>query len=405
LGKALEGIRVIDMTHDQAGPSCTQVLAWLGADVIKVEMADGRGDRSRWLRRDDPDLDSYFYLLLNNNKKSTTLDLKHPKGKEVFRKLIEKADILAENRGPGAMDRLGLGYEELGKINPRLIYASVKGFGSFGPYADYKCFEPVAQATSGALSVTGYNDRPPVMGGANVGDSGTGMHLVIGILAALVQRNTTGKGQLVEVAMQEAVLNLTRVRFTGTLTDGKPEPRQDNPRGTRKGSVSGLFQCAPGGPNDYVYMMLPPENPGMFKIAMGVIGREDLVEDPRFNTFEGRRDNSEQLVEVIADWIHTKGKREVMETFASEGVPCGAVFDTQEVITHPHLIERGIISEVEHPTRGRYPMIGCPVRLSDSPVEVRRAPLYGEHTDEVFQEFGELTQEEVEDLRRQKVIL
>ena len=188
MGKALEGIRVIDMTHDQAGPSCTQMLAWLGAEVIKVEMADGIGDRASWLRRDDPDLDSYFFLLLNNNKKSTTLNLRDPKGKELFKKLIKDADIMAENRGPGAMDRLGLGYEDLKKINPRLIYAAVKGFGSYGPYSDYKCFEPVAQATSGALSCTGFDDRPPAVLGANVVDSGTGMHTVIGILAALVQR-------------------------------------------------------------------------------------------------------------------------------------------------------------------------------------------------------------------------
>ncbi|MCI0440257.1 MAG: CoA transferase, partial [Chloroflexi bacterium] len=309
MGKALEGIRVIDMTHDQAGPSCTQMLAWLGAEVIKVEMADGQGDRSRWLRRDDPDMDSYFYLVLNNNKKSTTLDLKHPRGKEIFINLVRDADIMAENRGPGAMDRLGLGYEDLKEINPRLIYASVKGFGSFGPYADYKCFEPIAQATSGALSITGFEDTPPAMIGANVGDSGTGMHLAIGILAALVQRNMTGKGQLVEVAMQEAVLNLARVRYTGTLTDGKPEPRQRGINGVRNGSVSGLFRCAPGGPNDYVYLQLPPDNPNMFRLAMRAIGRGDVLEDPRFSTLEQRQRNAGALVKVLEDWMSTRDKR------------------------------------------------------------------------------------------------
>jgi len=405
MAKALDGIRVIDMTHDQAGPSCTQMLAWLGAEVIKIEMADGRGDRARWLRRDDPELDSYFFLLLNSNKRSTALDLRHPRGKEVFKTLIKSADILAENRGPGAMDRLGLGYEDLGQINPRLIYASVKGFGSFGPYADYKCFEPVAQATSGALSATGFSDRPPAMLGANVGDSGTGMHAVIGILAALVQRNVTGRGQMVEVAMQEAVLNLTRVRFTGTLTDGKPEPRQDSVHGRRKGSIGGLFECSPGGPNDYVYMMLPPETPGMFHAAMQVIGRPELIEDARYATFEGRQENSEELVEIISDWIQARLKREVMDAFASRGVPCGAVFDTHEVITHPHLIERGMIQQIDHPARGAYPMIGCPVRLSDSPVEITPAPLYGEHSDEVFTALGGLTQVELAELRREKVIV
>ena len=405
MGQALEGIRVLDMTHDQAGPSCTQMLAWLGAEVIKVEMADGRGDRARWLRRDDPDLDSYFFLLLNNNKKSTTLNLRNPRGVELFKTLVKSADIMAENRGPGAMDRLGLGYEDLKQINPRLIYATVKGFGSYGPYADYKCFEPVAQATSGALSCTGFTDRPPAPLGANVGDSGTGMHAVIGILAALVQRHVTGKGQLVEVAMQETVLNLTRVKFTGTLTDGTPEPRQESLEGRRPGAVGGLFACTPSGPNDYVYLMLPPDNPGMFKLAMLAMQREDLIADPQFATPEAREANAETLGTIVADWIASRDKRTVMDAFASLGVPCGAVFDTSEVIDDPHLRERGMITEVEHPTRATYPMIGCPVRFSDSPVEVTRAPLYGEHSDQIFATLGELSPDEIAKLRRDGIIV
>lgn len=402
MDKALEGIRVIDMTHDQAGPSCTQVLAWLGAEVIKIEMADGRGDRARWLRRDDPDKDSYFFLLLNSNKKSTTLDLRQPKAKELFKTLIKDADILVENRGPGAMDRLGLGYEDLKEVNPRLVYASVKGFGSFGPYSDYKCFEPVAQATSGAMSITGWSDRPPSPLGANVGDSGTGMHTVIGILAALVQRNVSGKGQMVEVAMQEAVLNLTRVRFTGTLTDGKPEPR---PEFGAAAGLGGVIPCAPGGPNDYAYLMIPPDSEEMFRAAMRAMGREDLVEDPRFAEPVERLKNAAELLDIIKGWTKSRDKREVMAAFAGEGVPCGAVFDTAEVIKQPHLIERGMVDEIEHPTRGKYPVIGCPVRLSESPVEIKRAPLYSEHSDEVFTTLGGLTQEEVDQLRRDKIIV
>jgi len=402
MDKALEGMRVIDMTHDQAGPSCTQVLAWLGAEVIKIEMADGRGDRARWLRRDDPDQDSYFFLLLNSNKKSTTLDLRQSKAKELFKTLIKDADILVENRGPGAMDRLGLGYEDLKKVNPRLVYASVKGFGSFGPYSDYKCFEPVAQATSGAMSITGWSDRPPSPLGANVGDSGTGMHTVIGILAALVQRNASGKGQMVEVAMQEAVLNLTRVRFTGTLTDGKPEPR---PEFGAAGGLGGVIPCAPGGPNDYAYLMIPPDSEEMFRAAMRAMERTDLIEDPRFAEPAERVKNAAELLEIVKAWTKSRDKREVMAAFAGEGVPCGAVFDTAEVINQPHLIERGMVSEIEHPTRGKYPVIGCPVRLSDSPVELKRAPLYSEHTDEVFTTLGGLTQEEVDQLRRDKIIV
>jgi len=405
MGKALEGIRVIDMTHDQAGPSCTQMLAWLGAEVIKVEMADGIGDRSRWLRRDDPNLDSYFFLLLNNKKKSTTLNLRDPKGKELFKTLIKDADIMAENRGPGAMDRLGLGYEDLKTINPRLIYAAVKGFGSYGPYSDYKCFEPVAQATSGALSCTGFDDRPPAVLGANVGDSGTGMHAVIGILAALVQRNVSNQGQLVEVAMQEAVLNLTRVRFTGTLTDGSAEPRQASHEGRRPGSVGGLFVCAPGGSNDYVYLMLPPDNPGMFPLAMGAMGRSDLIEDKRFSTPESRTANAEELGKIIEKWIGQRDKRDVMSAFAGAGVPCGAVYDTSEVMADPHLRERETITEIKHPTRDTYPMIGSPVRLSASSVKVTRAPLYGEHSDEIFSTLGGLSQADILELRNDKVII
>src|SRR6266550_3544304 len=231
--QALDGIRVIDFTHDQAGPSCTQMLAWLGADVIKIENPKG-GDRARRLwNSDNPDLDSFFFLLLNSNKRSTVIDLKSADGKEIARRLIKEADVVAENLGPGVMDRLGLGWDAVKELNPRAVFASVKGFGSYGPYSGFKCFEPVAQATSGAMSVTGEAGGPPLVNGANIGDSGTGMHLAIAILAALVQRGRTGQGQLVEVAMQEAVLNLTRVKFTPTLRDGKPlvdEPgRRANP--------------------------------------------------------------------------------------------------------------------------------------------------------------------------------
>ena len=405
MGKALDGIRVIDMTHEQAGPSCTQMLAWLGAEVIKVEMADGRGDRSRWLRRDDPDKDSYFFLLLNSNKKSVTLDLRQQKGKEVFKTLITSADIVVENRGPGAMERLGLGYEDLSKINPRLIYGSVKGYGSYGPYSDYKCFEHVAQATSGAMSVTGWEDRPPSVSGPGVGDSGTGMHIVIGLLAALVQRNVTGKGQAVEVAMQEAVLNLTRVRFTGTLKDGEPEPRLEFPGRGHPMGLGGLFPCAPGGPNDYVYMIIPAENNGMFSAAAEVMDRQDLLEDPRFAGPSDRLSHAMDLFGIIKAWTEGREKREVMEAFAGAGVPCGAVFDTAEVLDQPHLIERGVITELVHPARGKYTAIGSPVRLSDSQVELSRSPLYGEHSDEVFTTLGGMTQEEVDELRRQKVIV
>src|SRR5271154_1347703 len=275
--QALDGIRIIDFTHDQAGPSCTQMLAWLGADVIKIENPKG-GDRARKLwNNDNPDVDSFFFLLLNSNKRSIVVDLKSTDGKEIARRLIKECDVVAENLGPGVMQRLGLGYEDVKALNPRAVYASVKGFGSYGPYSDFKCFEPVAQATSGAMSVTGEADGPPSLNGANVGDSGTGMHLAMAILAALVQRGRTGQGQLVEVAMQEAVLNLTRVKFTGTLATGKPLGRTGNKSAT--GGYSDLIRCAGAGPNDGVYLIVPPDNSEMFEAAMDVIGRPELRDD------------------------------------------------------------------------------------------------------------------------------
>src|SRR5580658_7413064 len=259
MSQALEGIRVIDFTHDQAGPSCTQMLAWLGADVIKIERPP-HGDRARRLwNMDNPDIDSFFFLLLNSNKLSIAVDLKTEDGKEIVRRLIKECDVVAENLGPGVMERLGLGYEAVKALNPRAVYASVKGYGS---YSGFNCCEPVAQATSGAMSVTGESDGPPLVNGANIGDSGTGMHLAIAILAALVQRGRTGRGQLVEVAMQEAVLNLTRVKFTGTLAAGKPLGRTGNKSAT--GGYSDLISCAGTGSNDAVYLIVPPDNPAMF---------------------------------------------------------------------------------------------------------------------------------------------
>src|SRR5712692_5862393 len=293
MAQALEGIRIIDFTHDQAGPSCTQMLAWLGADVIKIENPKG-GDRARKLwNSDNPDVDSFFFLLLNSNKRSIVVDLKAAEGKEIARRLIKEADVVAENLGPGVMQRLGLGWDEVKKLNPRLVYASVKGFGSYGPYSGFKCFEPVAQATSGAMSVTGEAGGPPMLNGASIGDSGTGMHLAMAILAALVQRGRTGKGQLVEVAMQEAVLNLTRVKFTPTLATGQPLQRSGNRSVT--GSYADLVRCAGEGVNEYVYMIIPPDNPEMFTAVTEVIGQPELQKDERFATPPARARNAADL--------------------------------------------------------------------------------------------------------------
>jgi formyl-CoA transferase len=402
MSKALEGIRVIDFTHDQAGPSCTQMLAWLGADVIKIERPP-HGDRARRLwNMDNPEIDSFFFLLLNSNKRSTVIDLKTDEGKEIARRLIKECDVVAENLGPGVMLRLGLGYDAVKELNPRAVYASVKGFGSYGPYSDYKCFEPVAQATSGAMSVTGEKDGPPMVNGANIGDSGTGMHLAMAILAALVQRGRTGQGQLVEVAMQEAVLNLTRVKFTGTLATGKALERSGNRSAT--GGYSDLLRCAGSGVNDYVYIIVPPDNPEMFHAAMEVIGRPELKEDERFKTAAARAKNGAALTEILESWTLPRQKHDVMKAFAGRGMVCGAVLDTSEVLSDRHLRERGTIVDLDHPTRGRFSTIISPLRLSESPVQPRRAPLYGEHTADVLRDLAGYSEEEVAELRAKKIV-
>ena len=399
---ALEGIRVIDFTHDQAGPSCTQMLAWLGADVIKIERPKV-GDRGRGLWYSERDGgDRFFFMLLNHNQRSITLNLKHEQAKEIARRLIREADVVAENLGPGAMDRLGLGYEQARELNPRAIYATVKGFGSSGPYSGFKCFEMVAQATSGAMSTTGFPDGPPLVSGANVGDSGTGMHLAMGVLAALLQRQRTGRGQLIEVAMQEAVLNLTRTKFAGTLATGRPFERTGNR--SPSGSFAGLLRCAGGRAEDAVYIMLQADSPQTFVSLMKLIGREELIDDERFATPPARKRNADALTEAIEAWTTQRDKREVWQALAEVGIPCGAVLDTAEVLADPHLRARGTIAEIEHPTRGRYPAIGSPIRLSDSTVELRPAPLIGQDTEEVLTTLAGYTPDDVERFRREQVV-
>src|SRR4030081_519805 len=284
MDKALSGIRIIDMTHNQAGPACTQILGFLGADVIKLEEPKG-GDIARVNMRDQKNSDRLFFLILNAKKRSLTLNLKTDAGKDLFRKVIAQSDVLVENFGPGALDRLGLGYAALSKINPRLIYATIKGFGTYGPYSGYKSFEPVAQAMGGAMSVTGAPENPPTYVYPAIGDSGTGMHMAIGILAALQQRHQTGRGQHVEVSMQDAVVNLIRVSLRDHQRTGKPMGRSGNQLGrTIPGST---YPCAPGGPNDYVYIFAQQQ----MRPAVGkVLGQTEVTEAASFKTADARGD-------------------------------------------------------------------------------------------------------------------
>jgi formyl-CoA transferase len=393
MSQALNGIRVIDMTHNQAGPACAQILGFLGADVIKLEEPKG-GDVARTNMRDKPDSDSLFFLILNANKRSLTLNLKTEDGKALFRRLIAESDVLLENFGPGALDRLGLGYDTLAKLNPRLIYATIKGFGTYGPYSGYKSFEPIAQAMGGAMCVTGFPENPPTFNFPAIGDSGTGMHMAIGILAALQQRHATGKGQHVEVSMQDAVVNLIRVSLRDHQRYGHPPPRVGNQLGrTIPGST---YPCAPGGPNDHVYIFAQPQ---MWKAFLGVLGMPALATDPRFATAEARWENREAMNAIVTDWTMQRTKHEVMRLLGDAGVPCGACLDTGEVLEDPHLRARDMIVDVDYPTRGTYQTVGSPIKLSDSPVEVRRPPLLGEHTTELLASLCGLDAEAVKKLK------
>jgi formyl-CoA transferase len=398
MSQALNGIRVIDMTHNQAGPACAQILAFLGAEVIKLEEPKG-GDVARTNMRDRPDSDSLFFLVLNANKQSLTLNLKTEEGKALFRKLIARSDVLLENFGPGALDRLGLGYSQLKEVNPRLIYATIKGFGTYGPYADFKSFEPIAQAMGGAMSVTGFPENPPTYVFPAIGDSGTGMHMAIGILAALQQRHATGKGQHVEVSMQDAVVNLIRVSLRDHQRTGKPMGRSGNQLGR---TVPGTtYPCAPGGPNDYVYIFAQPQ---MWKPLITAMGQPELGEDPRFATAEARWENREAFNAVMSAWTMQRSKHEVMRILGDAGVPCGATLDTGEVLADPHLRAREMIVDIDYPTRGTYQTVGSPIKLSDSPVTVTRPPLLGEHTDALLARLCDVPAQELQRLHDEGIV-
>src|SRR5881409_3706678 len=398
MGKALEGIVVLDLTQYEAGPSCTEMLAWLGADVIKIEPPGGEPGRRALSER--PDTDAWFFLMLNANKKSVTVDLKAERGGALFERMARRADVVVENFGPGAIERLGFGYDTLRRINPRIIAASVKGFGTTGPYADYKSFEWIAQATGGVMSLTGMPDGPPLRTEAGLGDTGAGLHCAIGILAALVQRERTGEGQHVEVAQQDSVLNLVRIHLREHYLTGQPAPRRGN-RSVAAGP-SNMYRCRPFGPNDYVFIHCATLE--MWRTLSKILGRPELGDDPKLADRMGRAARNDELDALVEAWTEKRTKHETMETLAGAGIPCGAVLDSGEVLTDPSLIERGMVVELDHPTRGRFPMPGNPVRLSDSPTDVKRAPFLGEHTAEVLGRWLGCGADELRALERKRVI-
>ena len=405
--KALKGVKVLDFTHVQSGPTCTQLLAWLGADVIKVERP-GVGDATRGQLRDVPNADSLYFTMLNHNKRSITLNSKTEQGKDVLERLVKTCDVLVENFAPGALDRMGLTWERIQELNPKMIYASVKGFGP-GPYEDCKVYENVAQCAGGSASTTGFLDGPPLVTGAQIGDSGTGLHLAFGIVSALYQRTHSGKGQRVLAAMQDSVLNLCRVKLRdqqrlahGPLNEytqagkgiefGEATPRAGNDSGG--GQPGAILKCKgwETDPNAYTYFITQA---AVWEKVCDTIGEPDWKTDPGYATPPARLDKLEQIFERVEQWTKTKTKFEVMEICNPLNIPVGPILSMKEIAEDESLRKTGTVVEVDHPERGKYLTVGNPIKLSDSPSDVVRSPLLGEHTDEILKNVVGLSDDEI----------
>lgn len=414
--KALEGVKILDFTHVQSGPTCTQLLAWFGADVIKVERP-GVGDATRGQLQDIPNVDSLYFTMLNHNKRSVTLNSKSERGKEILTRLIEECDVMVENFAPGALDRMGFSWERIQEINPRMIYASVKGFGP-GPYEDCKVYENVAQCAGGAASTTGILGGVPIVTGAQIGDSGTGLHLAFGIVTALYQRTHSGKGQRVSCAMQDGVLNLCRVKLRdqqrldhGPLKEysqfgegiefGNATPRAGNDSGG--GQPGRILKCKgwETDPDAYTYFITQA---AVWKNICDAIGKEEWKEDPGFATPDARLPRLNEVFDAIEAWTMTKTKFEVLEICDPLNIPVGPILSMKELAEEPSLRETGTIVEVDHPERGKYLTVGNPVKLSDSSSDVVRSPLLGEHTDEILREVVGLSDNDIAEARDEGAI-
>ena len=394
---ALDGMRILDLTQYEAGPAATQALAWLGAEVVKVE-PPGTGEPGRTLATNyDP---SPYFLSYNANKRSVALDLSQAEGRELLLRLVPRYDVFVENYGPGVMDRLGFDYESLRALHPELIYASVKGFGSSGPYADYKCFDMIAQAAAGAFSVTGEVDGRPMRPGPTIADTGTGVQLALAITAAYVQRLQTGKGQHIELSMQEAMTYFMRTMISyGQLRGLRPTPRTGNQVGSAE---IDLYPCKPFGPNDYIYIC--SVTPRMWETLCKTMGRPELLRAPRFETAPDRAENGEALGAEIEAWTRQHEKFEAMHLLADAGIPCSAVFDTEDVLNDPHLKERGFVRTVQHPEVGELELLGCPMHLSESDVPLREAPELGEGSVDILTRDLDLEVGELEALLKSGVV-
>ena len=416
MSKPLEGIKIIDFTHVQAGPACTQLLAWFGADVIKVERP-GAGDVTRSQLRDIPGVDALYFTMLNSNKRSLTLDTKKPEGKEILTKLIKESDVLVENFGPGALDRMGFTWEHIKELNPGMIVASVKGFSDGHHYEDLKVYENVAQCAGGAASTTGFDDGPPTVSAAALGDSNTGMHLAIGILTALRARDTTGKGQKVAVSMQDSVLNLCRVKLRDQQRldrVGYLEEYPQYPHGTfsdvvpRGGNAGGggqpgwVLKCKgwETDPNAYIYFTIQGH---AWAPICRAIGKEAWIDDPAYMTAQARQDKIFDIFGTIEAWLADKTKFEAVNILRKFDIPCAPVMTMKELANDPSLRESGTIAEVDHKERGKYLTVGSPIKFSDLKVEIKGSPLLGEHTDEILESMG-YSQQQIAALHEGKVI-
>ena len=399
---ALTGVRVVDLTQFESGTSCTEALAWLGAEVIKVE-PPGRGEQGRHSSRDVPEWDAMYFVSLNANKRSVTLDLKSERGKDVMRELVRASDVLVENFAPGVIERLGFDYESVRELNPRLIYGSIKGFDPDGPYGSFLAFDSIAQASGGILSLTGEPSGPPMKPGPSFGDTGTGLHLAIGILAALIQRQATGRGQLVQCAMQDAMVNFLRQNMSRVKPGDPPMPRYGN-RSPLGSGPADIFPCQPGGPNDYVFLYTSRAGSLHWERLLDVIGRTDLLGDPRFATPELRGMHPEEIIEIVSAWTRQHTKFEVMERVGTAGVPVGAVMDTRDLYQDEHLNRNGTIVTIQHKQRGPVTIPGWPVRMSDCHVPVVAAPLLSEDTESVLTEILGMSADEVARLRERRIV-
>ena len=379
----LQGVKVVDFTQFEAGTTCTEVLAWFGAEVVKIENPK-TGDPGRRLRPGKPDDDPYYFYEFNVNKKSLAINLKSERGLQIVKDLIAKADILAENMAPGTIERLGLDYESVRKLNPRIIYCQIKGFASGSPHEAGLAFDMIAQAAGGPISVTGEPGRPPVKPGLSFGDTGTGMLMTATILGALIERNRTGQGRKLQVAMQDAMIHYMRTCFSNMARSGKAAIRNGAKPGGGNNAPTGLFPAKGGGPNDYLYLTCSRANPEHFQRLMKLIGQEALANDPRFATMENRVKNEKELDAIIGEWTKQHEKREAMEKLIGVGVPAGAVFDTKELQNEPSFYERGFMQTVKH-HNGEYKMASWPVRIDGKMVRIKGSPGLGQDTAEVLQ--------------------